>query len=105
MLLFSLGPFTKVAQEMFLQMRRHARYIKSQLQRTDSLAANVFLCFLRNLSFYMKLSDKANHLFVDAKKPDKLHIKQSFTLFIHCNHVFCIIFQVPKSLKCYNVCF
>lgn len=53
----------------------------------------------------MKLSDKANHLFVDAKKPDKLHIKQSFTLFIHCNHIFCIIFQVPKSLKCYNVCF
>jgi len=64
---FSLRPFTEVAQEMFLQMRGHARYIKSQLQRTDSLTANVFLCFLRNLPFCLKLPDKSNHLFEDSK--------------------------------------
>lgn len=36
MLLFSPRAFTEVAQEMFLQMRGHARYIKSQFQRTDN---------------------------------------------------------------------
>lgn len=87
MLLFSLRAFTEVAQEMLLQMRGHARYIKSQFQRTDSLTANFFFCFLRNLSFYLRLSDKSNHLFEDSerqkkeekrKKIDKLCIIQSF---------------------------
>lgn len=57
-------------------MRRHARYIKSQLQRTDSLTANFFLCSLRNLSSSLKLPGMFNHCFVDSKKkPDELYIK------------------------------
>lgn len=107
MLLFSLRPFTEVAQEMFSQMRGHARYIKSQLQRTDSLIVNFFLCFLRNLPCCLKLPDKSNHLSEDSK-PDKLCIGQSFVLFMPYDHIFCFSFQVSftsKSLKSYNLLF
>lgn len=104
MLLFSLRAFTEVAQEKLLWMRGHARYIKSQFQRTDSFTANFFSCFLRNLTCYLRLSDKSNHLFENSetkkkKKIDKSCIRQSFVLFRHYSHNFCFNFQVSSTYK------
>lgn len=67
--LFSLRAFTEVAQEMFLQMRGHIRYIKSQFQRRDSLTA-LFVLF-KKPAFLFKVIWQVQSPFWGLKKTEK----------------------------------
>lgn len=64
---------------------------KVPVPKNRQLTANFFFWLLRNLPFYLRLSDKSNHLFEDSKRQKRIKGKNGHIMY---QAKFCIFYTL-----------